>query len=449
MKRASILLVEDDRVALDLLAEVLRDSGFEVRAAASGEEALGLARERAPQVVVTDLRLGAMDGLTLLREVRTLAPTAQVIVMTAFGSLETAVEAIRQGAFDYVSKPFRMEEMVKMVESALAANASVIRPPPDEPEEKGSLLGRSPAMTEVFKAIARVAPLRTSVLIQGETGTGKELVARAIHDASPRAERSYVTVNCASLPEGLLESELFGHRKGAFTGAAADRKGLFEAANGGTILLDEIGDMPLPVQAKLLRVLESGEIRPVGETSPRTVDVRVLAATHRDLARTVESGAFRQDLYFRLNAMTITVPPLADRLEDLPLLCVHFLRSHARAAGRSVPELTARARRILEGYSWPGNVRELSHILERAVALCRGAVVDAEELPDHLAQPGPSPIPANQTLDEVEKAHILSILKSVNGNRGRAASILGIDRKTLYRKLLRFGVQSDAPADGT
>ncbi|MHC4953167.1 MAG: sigma-54-dependent transcriptional regulator [Planctomycetota bacterium] len=443
MNRPSVLVVEDDKVALDLLAEVLRQRGFEVRATETAENALAMIRERPAQVIVTDIRLASMDGLALLRELRSSAALVQVIVMTAFGSLETAVEAIREGAFDYVSKPFRMDEMVKMVERALEAQASAEQPAVDEPEEEGTILGRSPAMTEVFKAIARVASLKTSVLIQGETGTGKELVARAIHNASPRAGEPYVTVNCASIPEGLLESELFGHRKGAFTGAVSQGTGLFEAANGGTILLDEIGDMPLSVQAKLLRVLESREVRPVGETAPRPVDVRILAATHRDLQRAVEDGSFRPDLYFRLNALTITVPPLRERMGDLDLLCKHFLRRHAKEARRALPELTKPARALLESYAWPGNVRELSHALERAVALSRRPVVDVEELPDHLTRTGPAAGPADQTLDEVEKAHILSVLKSVSGNRGRAAAILGIDRKTLYRKLLRFGVQAD------
>jgi DNA-binding NtrC family response regulator len=443
VNRPSVLVVEDDKVALDLLAEVLRQRGFEVRATETAENALAMIRERPAQVIVTDIRLASMDGLALLRELRSSAALVQVIVMTAFGSLETAVEAIREGAFDYVSKPFRMDEMVKMVERALEAQASAEQPAVDEPEEEGTILGRSPAMTEVFKAIARVASLKTSVLIQGETGTGKELVARAIHNASPRAGEPYVTVNCASIPEGLLESELFGHRKGAFTGAVSQGTGLFEAANGGTILLDEIGDMPLSVQAKLLRVLESREVRPVGETAPRPVDVRILAATHRDLQRAVEDGSFRPDLYFRLNALTITVPPLRERMGDLDLLCKHFLRRHAKEARRALPELTKPARALLESYAWPGNVRELSHALERAVALSRRPVVDVEELPDHLTRTGPAAGPADQTLDEVEKAHILSVLKSVSGNRGRAAAILGIDRKTLYRKLLRFGVQAD------
>jgi len=438
-----VLVVEDDHVALRLLVEVLEREGHEVHAAATGEEALEVARRLRPQVIITDLRLSGMDGLTLLREAKATDSSVQVIVMTAFGSLESAVDAIRRGAFDYVSKPFRLDEMCKMVGRALEAVTAASPPDTQEgPPREESLLGRSPGMTEVFTAIARIAPLKTSVLIQGETGTGKELVARAIHDASSRAEEPYVTVNCASLPEGLLESELFGHKKGAFTGASADREGLFEAADGGTLLLDEIGDMPLSVQAKLLRVLESGEVRRVGATRARTVDVRVLAATHQDLAVAVQREAFREDLYYRLNAVTIALPPLRERPEDVPLLVEHFLARHARRAKRPGRGVTPRARALLMAYAWPGNVRELSHVIERAVALARGPLIDAEDLPVHLREEGyrPMPGPQPQTLDEVEKAHILAVLGSVGGNRGRAAAILGIDRKTLYRKLLRYGL---------
>jgi DNA-binding NtrC family response regulator len=295
-------------------------------------------------------------------------------------------------------------------------------------------------MTRVYKAIAHVAPLMTSVLIQGETGTGKELVARAIHDAGGRSQGPYVAINCPSLPEGLLESELFGHVRGAFTGASADRPGLFEAAHEGTILLDEIGDMPLAVQAKLLRVLETSEVRRVGSSSVQRVDVRVLAATNRDLERAARSGEFREDLLYRLNAVTIHVPPLRERREDIPLLVQHFLRQFAGGSPRGVPQVSEVVRR----HSWPGNVRELAHVIERAVALSRGMRIEAEDLPSVIRHGADrrSEVPANslQTLDEVERAHILSVLKSVAGVRRRAAAILGIDRKTLYRKLLRYGL---------
>jgi DNA-binding NtrC family response regulator len=445
---ARILVVEDDPVARRLLVEVLEREGHEVRGCPGARIALEEARTFRPAVVVTDVRLGGIDGLTLLREIRAADPAAQVIVMTAFGTLETAVEAIRGGAFDYVSKPFRMEEMSHTVHRAVEAHSAVSDPGTHEAGEKATILGRCPAMTEVFKAIARVGPLDISVLIEGETGTGKELVARAIHDAGDRARKPYVTVNCASLPEGLFESELFGHSKGAFTGAHEAGPGLFVAADGGTILLDEVGDMPLPVQAKLLRALETGEIRPVGSTKTRHVDVRVLASTHRQLDRSVEEGVFRQDLLYRLNGFTIALPPLRERGEDLALLTSHFLRVHGQAAGRPLPGLTPEAKAALGRYSWPGNVRELFHVLERAVALAKGPLLGVEDLPPYLREGAlvrsSSVGGSAMTLDEVEKAHIIAVMRSTGGNRVRAAAILGIDRKTLYRKLQRYGLAEEA-----
>ncbi len=438
----SVLIVEDDAVARNLLVEVLRGEGYDVSAADSAESALEAMNGETVDVVVTDVRLEGMDGIELMRTLRERDPKLQAIVVTAFGSLETAVEAIHAGAFDYMSKPFSMDEICRMVKRAAEARGEAGEASMERGEAKRAMVGRSEAMTRVFKSIARVAPLTVSVLVQGETGTGKELVARAIHDAGPRSSGPYVAVNCPSLPEGLLESELFGHVRGAFTGANADRPGLFEAADKGTILLDEIGDMPLAVQAKLLRVLESNEVRRVGSSSVRHVDVRVLAATNCDLDTAVRDGSFREDLLYRLNAVTIRVPPLRDRVEDIPLLVGHFLRRFA-TAGKAA-KITDNALAALHSYPWPGNVRELAHVIERAVALARGPRIDVDELPSVIrhgnerksdAAPG-----SLQTLEAVERAHILSVLKSVGGVRRRAAAILGVDRKTLYRKLLRYGL---------
>jgi two-component system response regulator AtoC len=438
-----VLIAEDDPVALGLLSEVLQGRGHDVVRADSAEEALERAAGFEPQVVVTDVRMGPMDGVDLLHRLRARDARVQIVVVTAFGSLATAVDAIRGGAFDYLSKPFGMDEMCAVVDRALEAWGSVPTGTEEGPVEVRELLGRSPAMTRVFKDVARASPLRAAVLIQGETGTGKELVARAIHDASDRAEGPYVTVSCPSLPEGLLESELFGHVRGAFTGASGEHRGLFRAASGGTLLLDEIGDMPLAIQAKLLRVLETSEVRSVGASSAEQVDVRVLAATHRDLERCVEEGTFRQDLLYRLNTITITLPPLRERLEDLELLCTHFLALHAGGAGTR-HELTPAALAALRAYAWPGNVRELSHVLERAVALAAGPRVDVEDLPAQVRDPvGTAPAPSPQRLADVERAHILSVLDSVGGKRARAAGLLGIDRKTLYRKLLRYGIATE------
>jgi len=445
---SNVLVVEDDAVARDLLVEVLRGEGYSVRFAASAEDALVRAAESRPDVVVTDIRLDGMDGIELMRRLRQADPAVQTIVVTAFGSLETAVEAIHSGAFDYMSKPFSMEEVSRMVRRAVEAQKAAGEVSIQRGGADRRMVGRSDAMTQVYKSIARVAPLMTSVLIQGETGTGKELVARAIHDAGLRAGGPYVAINCPSLPEGLLESELFGHVRGAFTGASADRPGLFEAAHEGTILLDEIGDMPLSVQAKLLRVLETSEVRRVGSSSVQLVDVRVLAATNCDLERAARSGEFREDLLYRLNAVTIHVPPLRERREDIPLLVDHFLRQFASGSPRGVPQVSEAAQAALRRHSWPGNVRELAHVIERAVALSRGMRIEAEDLPSVIRHGAErrNDVPSSslQTLDEVERAHILSVLKSVAGVRRRAAAILGIDRKTLYRKLLRYGLAEES-----
>lgn len=441
---APVLIVEDDTVARELLAEVLRGDGYEVLEAGSAHDARALASSHPPAVLVTDLRLDEEDGITLMRELRGADPTLQAIVVTAFGSLDAAVDAIQSGAFDYLSKPFSMEEMSRMVRRALEARGAAEGSRIEHGEAQQRMVGRSAAITEVYKAIARVAPSRVSVLVHGETGTGKELVARAIHDASPRARGPYIGVNCPSLPEGLLESELFGHVRGAFTGATEDRAGLFEVAEGGTLLLDEIGDMPPAVQAKLLRVLETAEVRRVGASSSRSVDVRVVAATHRDLTRAAREGTFREDLLYRLNTVTIEVPPLRDRVEDIPLLVTHFLARFGAAGAETARSISVRALAALERYPWPGNVRELAHVLERALALTRGGEIDTRDLPAIVVH-ADAPTPSMRTLEEVERAHIESVLRGVGGVRGRAAAILGIDRKTLYRKLRAHDI--DAAGD--
>ncbi|MDA1194600.1 MAG: sigma-54 dependent transcriptional regulator [Planctomycetota bacterium] len=440
---AHVLVVEDDTVARSLLVEVLEAEGHVVVGVESAEAALAAAARSAPHVLVTDVRMDGIDGIELMRRLKGKDPALQTIVVTAFGSLETAVEAIQSGAFDYLSKPFAMEEVSRMVRRALESRRTTGGASIERGAGARRMVGRSASITEVYKAVARVAPLNVAVLIRGETGAGKELVARAIHDAGPRAGGPYVAINCPSLPEGLLESELFGHVRGSFTGATHDRAGLFEAAEGGTILLDEIGDMPPPLQAKLLRVLETSEVRRVGSSSSRRVDARVLAATHFDLDRAVRDGAFREDLLYRLNAVTIEVPPLRERREDIPLLIDHFLDVFAQEAGKPAPHLPSSVIQALTAYSWPGNVRELAHVIERAVAMARGPSIDLEDLPSVVRHGGgrrDSPETALRTLDDVEKAHILSVLKSVDGGRRRAADILGIDRKTLYRKLQKYGL---------
>jgi two-component system response regulator AtoC len=388
-----------------------------------------------------------LDGLAVLARLRALRPPVQVLVLTAFATVDTAIEAIRAGAYDYLSKPFRVEEIRLAVRRALEAQRLLrenlhYRQELQERYRVENLVGRSAAMVAVYRTIARVAPLDTTVLVQGETGTGKELVARAIHYASPRAHRPFVVVDCAALPETLVESELFGHERGAFTGATHSRRGLLETADGSTCLLDEVGELSPPLQAKLLRVLQERVIRRVGGNEPIPVDVRIIAATNRDLKKQVEEGGFREDLYYRLNVVTIHVPPLRERPEDIPLLAHHFLRRWATATGKAVTGLAPEVLARLMAHPWPGNVRELEHVIERAVALTASSVLQPEDLPPDLGPAGtpvaPS-LPAGRpmTLEELKRWYVERVLAETGGNKARAAAILGIDRRTLYRLLAR------------
>jgi len=432
-------------VTCGLLEEVLAGEGYEVARAQSGKEALSLHREAPFDAVISDIRMGEgrMSGLELLRALRATTPDLVVVIMTAFGSMETAVEAIRDGAFDYVPKPFKIEEVKLAVRRGLEQRRRVASAAPQVAEREGvdvtSIVGRSRPMLEVYKMIAMVGPARTTVLIVGESGSGKELVARAVHRNGPRAQKPFLAINCAALPEPLLESELFGHVRGSFTNAVVDKRGLFEEASGGTLFLDEIGDMSATLQSKLLRVLQEQEVRRVGGTAGIKVDVRVIAATNRQLRELVEAGRFREDLYYRLNVVTIELPPLRDRAGDLPLLVEHFLAKHARAAGRAAPALAPEAMEMLRRYPFPGNVRELEHAVERAVTLSHRAVILPEDLPDAVRSHGPARLPS---LEEVERAHIERVLRETAGNRQAAAEILGIDRTTLWRKMKQYKLQS-------
>jgi DNA-binding NtrC family response regulator len=429
-----IVLVEDDRELRALLAEVLADAGYRVAPFSSANLAAGaLASGEEADLVVTDLILPGMRGHELLREVRRLRPELHVIAITAFGAIDSAIELVKAGAYDYLTKPFGTDELLLTVERALEESrvrreaAGLARSPGSAPE---GFVGASRAMQELFTVVRRAAISSYPALVTGESGTGKELVARALHQASGRG--AFVAVNCAALPENLLESELFGHEKGAFSGAERENPGLFQAADGGTLFLDEIGDLPLSLQPKLLRVLEEGEVRPVGSTRPRTVDVRVVAATNRDLEQEVEGGRFRQDLFWRLNVVHLHVPALRERPADIPLLAEHFLASR-----RIAPEAMA----VLTAYAWPGNVRELRNALERAVTLSPSGEIGVADLPPRVRETGRVTALVAEAarrelpLREVEKAYVLEILARVGGNKSRAAEILEMDRKTLYRKL--------------
>jgi DNA-binding NtrC family response regulator len=459
MKAKSILVIDDDRETCDFLAEVFADQGWSVEAATTPEEAAAKAGPGL-DLVVSDIRLEAReDGIDLLKRFRRELPDTPIILISGFGSLETAVEAVREGAFDFISKPFNVAEIVATARRAMERRelpAEAHEPELDrllENYSSSGLVGRSRQMIELYKEIARVAPSRSTVLVTGESGTGKELVARAIHAHGPRAAEAFVPVNCGALTETLLESELFGHQRGSFTGATADKKGLFEEANKGTIFLDEIGETSPALQVKLLRALQEGEIRRVGGTGSVRVDVRVIAATNRDLEAEVKRGAFREDLYYRLSVVTLRVPALRERAEDIPLLAQHFLKRAAATTGREAT-LSDDAMRMLTHYGWPGNVRELENTIEHLVLYSRDARVTPDDLPAkfHRAVPqvrsGPVDLFVDlPTLDELERRYMIHVLETVGGNRTRAAEVLGVDRRTLYRMAERFGVKLDSPGD--
>jgi nitrogen regulation protein NR(I) len=462
-----VLVVEDDNVARDLLEEILRSEGYEVDASPDGNHAIEQAKNKRYDLVVSDVRMEGAGGLAVLATFQQLQPDAPVILITAFGDVSGAMQAIQKGAYDYVSKPFKVDELKLTVKRALErrrlAHISAHTDSADETQSIEDIVGRSPLMLDVYKLVARVAKSAATVLVVGESGTGKELVARAIHNHSPRASAPFVPVNCTALTESLLESELFGHAKGAFTGAAQAKRGLFEEADGGTLFLDEIGDMGGKMQAQLLRALQDGEIRRVGGNEAIRTDVRVVCATNRDLEAEVRSGRFREDLFFRINVVTLHLPPLRERAGDVGMLVSHFLRKLARREGqRGTVAIAPEALGLLEKYGWPGNVRELENVIERAMTLAKGGIILPSDLPTEVltrprADSGPHSVrsaaaqqalPADAgalallahdrpTLAELERRYIELVLHETGGNKKRTAEILGIDRRTLYRTLDR------------
>jgi DNA-binding NtrC family response regulator len=446
MERSRILVIDDDQSSRDLLSRILAAAGHEVDACADGREAVERLEGQgpAPDLVVSDIRMAEVDGLQVVDAYRQKAPDTPVILVTAFGNIDGALEAIKRGAVDYISKPYDVDAIKLVVERALKQRAlalenRALRRDLREKYRLENIVGRSEAMLQVFKTAARVASTDATVLIQGESGTGKELVARAIHAGSPRAGGPFVAVDCGAIAEGVLESELFGHARGAFTGAQVSRRGLFEEANRGTLFLDEIGDVGPNLQARLLRALQEGTIRRVGTNEPVPVDVRVVAASNRDLEAAVKEGAFRADLYYRLNVVTLSIPPLRERREDILLLAEHFAAKHGRAEGAT---LSPAARELLVAYDWPGNVRELENVVARALALSPSGVILQEDLPEAIRTRGRSsaPLPAagngdRPTLSELDRRYAAQVLGETGGNKTRAAEIIGIDRKTLYRLL--------------
>lgn len=450
--KARILVVDDDRAHLTMLTAMLESWGCEVETASDGSGAVAMVRKKAYDVVLTDVRMAEVDGIEALRQIRHFNPCLPVLIMTAYSSVDTAVGALKAGAFDYLHKPLDFDELRSGLERAIEHGA-LRRGEGGEgggAEAPAGMIGTSPAMRELFGMIRAVAPSEASVLVLGESGTGKELVARALHEGSPRSARRLVTVNCAALAENLLESELFGHEKGAFTGAQRQRDGLFVQADGGTMFMDEIGEMPLALQAKLLRALQQGEVQRLGSDRPVRVDVRIIAATNRDLEAEVRSGNFREDLYYRLNVIALRVPALRERPEDIPLLARHFLGRFAQRNRKAFRGFSPRAMDLMLRHDWPGNVRELENAVERAVILAPGDMVTERDLPAGLraaeAAGGPGhegaahDSAAGQSLEDAEREAIARTLEQVGHNKSEAARVLGVTRVTLRSKMRKFGL---------
>jgi DNA-binding NtrC family response regulator len=446
--RSRLLVVDDDRDMRDSLAEVLTDEGYTVDTCPTGTAALGVIEKNRPDLLITDLIMNGMQGMELLRAAKQRDPHLAVVVITAFGTIESAVEAMRLGAFYYLTKPFKSMDLLLLVERALEEKAlrtevQRLRREVVDHYQFDRIIGKSAAMQRVFSLLTRLRESQIDVLLTGESGTGKDLVARSLHYQSPRREGPFVAVNCAALPDQLLESELFGYVRGAFTDARGDKKGLFVEAHGGTLFLDEVGELPLAVQAKLLREIEDKEIRPLGATKSEKVDVRIIAATNRDFKQAVTEGRFREDLFYRLNVIEIHLPPLRERPEDLPILIQHFMEHSTQPT--QAKRLSAEALRLLLSYSWPGNVRELKNVIERALVLCQGEEITEADLPPALMVTNGqgtnlrAAFLSQRSLADIERDYILVGMELTNGNKKEVADTLKIDRKTLYRRLDEYG----------
>lgn len=460
-----VLIIDDEKNMRHMLMTLLEKEGYEVDTSASGTTAVkmadrGLASENPYDFVLLDVKMPGVDGITLLQENRGVFARSQVIMMSAYANIDAAVAAMREGAFDFISKPFRPDEVLLALSRAAEHRALMfenlyLKDRLGEMEERfrfSSMVAASPAMKGVFLLARKAARFATTILITGGSGTGKELIARGIHKEGDRAEMPMVPVNCGGIPESLMESEFFGHKKGSFTGATYDKKGLFEEANGGTIFLDEIGELPMAMQVKLLRVLQESEVRPVGEVRTRKVDVRVIAATSRDLQTEVEEGRFREDLYYRLNVLTISLPPLSERQEDIPLLCDHFLKTFNRRLGSKVTAVSPSAMKLLLAYSWPGNVRELENAMERAVVLTDGEIVESEALPPTMTGASrainmnknaftPEGFSLKAAVKELEPLMIKKALKETKGNRTHASKLLEISHPSLLAKMKLYQIK--------
>jgi len=454
MKKEHILVVDDEQGMRQFLNKLLMDNGYKVSTAENGNAALGLIAKQVPDLALIDFKMPGMDGLQVLSKIKAMFPQVTVIMMTAYGTMENAIRAIRLGAYDYISKPFEIDAILLGLDKALEkkrleAENLLLRQELKKTYTFSDIISENPIMLKMFELIKKVAPTKSTVLIQGQTGTGKELVARAIHALSPRQEKNFVPVDCAALTESLLESELFGHVRGAFTGASQDKKGLFEVADGETIFLDEIGHISKEVQAKLLRVLQDGQIKRVGEALTRMVDVRLIAASNEDIEKAVKQGTFREDLFYRLNVVPAWIPPLMDRAEDIPMLVEHFILKYNRIESKKVEGMTSAALKILMDYSWPGNVRELENIIHRAVVMATEYEIDLADLPQVVRTAQTADLrdksrtlnfkkAKQRAIESFEQRFLTEALMRHDGNVSQAAKEIGLDRRNLHKKLKNY-----------
>jgi DNA-binding NtrC family response regulator len=440
-----LLVVDDDPEMCSVLVDALESEGLFVTAIGDSQEGLNRIRQEEFDALITDLEMKGLKGLDLLEESRRVAPSTPVIIITAFGTIESAIQAMKMGAYDYLTKPFEIDELVLTVRKALETRSlkkevARLKKEIEARYQFHNLIGKSPAMQKIYDLIERISDTSSNVLLTGESGTGKDLVAKAIHFNGVRKEGPFIAVNCAAIPETLLESELMGYKKGAFTDAKSDKKGLISEAHGGTLFLDEITEMSFILQAKLLRVIEEKKIRPLGDTNSYSVDLRVLSASNKNIPSMIQQGRFREDLYYRLKVIDIEIPPLRERKEDIPLLCQYFIRKFAGELNKKVSGLSDKALGLLMAHSWPGNVRELENALQRAITLSQHEAILPEDLPISLSQKGQGDllekgVQARYSLEQFEKEYIIRILNEVGGNKTKAAEILGLDRKTISRKL--------------
>ena len=459
MKTERMLVVDDEKSMREFLEIMLTKEGYEVHTAANGKEALSLARKDLFDLAILDIRMPKMDGIETLRHLKEISPDTLVLMITAYASTDTAIQAMKEGAYDYITKPFKIEEIKMTIKKALEnkslqAENTLLRQVVEDKYRLGNIIGNSSKMQRIFELVKKIAPTKTNILISGESGTGKELVAKAIHYSSPRKNDPFVILNCGAIPENLLESELFGHMRGAFTGAVSNKRGLFEAAHGGTIFLDEVGELPLPMQVKLLRVIQDREFTRVGGTDPIRVDMRIVSATNKDIEEAVQKGEFREDLFYRLNVIHMRLPNLKERKDDIPLLAQHFLNQFSRELGKTIRHITPEAMKCLINYDYPGNVRELQNIIERAVALESSEALTTQNLLSYMDEKRDltrgditldipkDGIDLEQVVEDLEKTLILKALEKTKGIKKRAAELLHINFRSMRYRLEKYGLNN-------